>query len=174
MRTRIIAAFAALAALLVGAVLVVTGGSASAASAADCATCHGAGFAPAAAPVQSDVLKVDGTTDANGVITVKLSGTLQNRPGDVVTLVTVTGPTGGAKNLPADVRVNGYVIDDNKTPADATDDTVGAVQLRVFGHQMVLDADGNYHLAVYRSLPFQADLKVTSGGIAYCAANACS
>lgn len=158
--------------------LGIVAGTASAAAtpaaspATICISCHG--FAPAGTTPQTDVVKVDGVTDSNGVLVVKLSGTLANRPGDVVTFVQVTGPAGGAKNLPADVRVTGYVINDNKTPDDPSDDTVGAVVLRVFGHQVVTDADGNVHLSVYRGLPLQADVRVSSGDIAYCAANPCS
>jgi len=85
----------------------------------------------------SDADVVSGTTDAQGFLFVDFNHDLGGAPDHVD--VTIISPSGGRPNLPANVRVTG---------ADST-----GFDIRVFGHQLVRDPNGNIRLRVYANLP---------------------
>ncbi len=124
----------------------------------------GAQAAPPGAAVQSDYAHCSSTANAGGYVTCPLRSPVDSIAGDVKAFGTITWPTGGKPNLPNSLRRQGYVVSGGR---------VTAVVWRVFGHQLVFDANGNLRLNVY-SGEIQIDQKVVAGGAAYCAANACS
>ena len=124
----------------------------------------GAQAAPPGAAVQSDYTHCSSTANSGGYVTCPLGSPVNNVANDVKAFGTITFPTGGAPNLPNSLRVQGYLLSGG---------LVTAVIWRVFGHQLVQDANGNFRQNVYAG-QIQIDQKVVAGGAAYCAANACS
>jgi hypothetical protein len=123
----------------------------------------GAQAAPTGAAVQSDYKHCSGTANSGGYVTCALTSPVDS-VADVEAFGTITFPTGGLTNLPNSLRVYGYVVSGGR---------VAAVTWRVFGHQLVQDANGNFRLNVY-SGQIQFDQKVVAGGAAYCTTNPCS
>ena len=124
----------------------------------------GAQAAPPGAAVQSDFAHCSSTADSGGFVTCPLGSPVDNVANDVKAFGTITSPIGGLPNLPNSLRVQGYLLSGG---------LVTAVIWRVFGHQLVQDANGNFRQNVYAG-QIQIDQKVIAGGAAYCAANACS
>jgi hypothetical protein len=120
--------------------------------------------APPGAAVQSDYAHCSSTADFGGYVTCPLGSPVDNVANDVKAFGTITFPTGGLPNVPSSLRLQGYVVSGGR---------ISAVVWRVFGHQLVLDPNGNFRLNVYRG-QIQIDQKVVAGGAAYCAANPCS
>jgi hypothetical protein len=105
----------------------------------------------------SDADVVAGTTDASGFLFVDFNHDLGGDPDHVD--VTIIAPSGGKVNLPANVRVTG---------ADST-----GFDIRVFGHQVVRDPNGNTHLKVYANLPITISYEA-SHKKDFCMTNVCS
>jgi hypothetical protein len=124
----------------------------------------GAQAAPPGAAVQSDFAHCSSTADSGGFVTCPLGSPVDNVANDVKAFGTITSPIGGLPNLPNSLRLVSFQTSGAR---------VTAVVWRVFGHQLVRDANGNFRQNVY-SGPIQIDQKVTAGGVAFCAANACS
>jgi hypothetical protein len=112
---------------------------------------------PAPGNPSSDADVVAGTTDAAGFLSVEFNHDLGGDPDHVD--VTIVAPSGGLPNLPANVRVTG---------ADST-----GFDVRVFGHQVVRDPNGNTHLRVYANLPITIAYEA-SHKKDYCMTNVCS
>jgi hypothetical protein len=124
----------------------------------------GAQAAPTGAPVQSDYKHCSGTANSAGYVTCSLTDPVDNIAADVKAFGTITSPTGGLANLPNSLRVFEYLVSGGR---------VTAVTWRVFGHQLVRDANGNFRQNVY-SGAIQFDQKVVAGGATYCTTNPCS
>ena len=124
----------------------------------------GAQAAPPAAAVQSDYVHCRSTADAGGYVTCPLGSPVDSIANDVAAFGTITWPIGGTPNLPNSLRRVGYVVSGGR---------VTAVVWRVFGHQLVQDATGNFRQNVY-SGEIQIDQKVVAGGGTYCDTNPCS
>ena len=120
--------------------------------------------APPGAAVQSDYTHCSSNANSDGYVTCTLRSPVDSIAGDVKAFGTITWPYGGKANLPSSLRLQGYVVSGGR---------VSAVVWRVFGHQLVRDANGNYRQNVY-SGEIQIDQKVVAGGAAYCTANPCS
>jgi hypothetical protein len=125
----------------------------------------GAQAAPPGGVVQSDYTHCSATANSGGFVTCPLGAPVDNITNDVKAFGTITSPIGGLPNLPNSLRVVGTTLN--------AAGRVTAVQWRVFGHQLVLDPNGNFRQNVY-SGPIEIDQKVIAGGAAYCMANICS
>src|SRR6266571_4650814 len=95
-----------------------------------------AAIPPSPGNPSSDADVVSGTTDASGFLSVDFNHDLGGDPDHVD--VTIISPSCCRPNLPANVRVTG---------ADST-----GFDIRVFGHQLVRDPNGNIRLRVYANL----------------------
>ena len=116
-----------------------------------------AAIPPAPGNPSSDADVVAGTTDAQGFLGVDFNHDLGGPPDHVD--VTIIAPSGGQPNLPANVRVTG---------ADST-----GFDIRVFGHQLVRDPNGNIHAKVYANLPITIAYEA-SHKKEFCQTNVCS
>jgi hypothetical protein len=112
---------------------------------------------PAPGNPSSDADLVAGTTDSQGFLGVDFNHDLGGAPDHVD--VTIVAPSGGQLNLPANVRVTG---------ADST-----GFDIRVFGHQLVRDPNGNIHAKVYANLPITIAYEA-SHKRDFCQTNVCS
>jgi hypothetical protein len=83
-----------------------------------------------------------GTTNSNAEITCTFAGDGLTSSNYYVN-VSLRSPSGGQLNLPANWRV--------------TNKTTTTFRTRWFGHQLVIDPNGNAHLAIYRNGPITFD-----------------
>jgi hypothetical protein len=157
--------------------LALTAGVGAALAAVAISTGGAQAAAPLGAPIQSDYSVCTGNAGPNaalggggGYLTCELDDVIDWSP-DAVALTQIIGPAGGRVNLPANTRFLSWVINAG-SGASTADDIITGVNLRVFGHQMVLDPNGNYRANEY-SGGLSLFLKVTSN-TDYCEGNACS
>jgi hypothetical protein len=100
------------------------------------------GTAAHADPVTELYGTCSGTTNFNAEITCTFAGDGLTSSNYYLN-VSLLSPSGGLLNLPANWRV--------------TNKTTTTFRTRWFGHQLVIDPNGNAHLAIYRNGPITFD-----------------